>query len=775
MASRIKGITVEIGGDVTKLDKALRDVNNSIKDTQGQLKDVERLLKLDPGNTELLAQKQQLLAEAIEDTRKKLETLKEAERQAQEQLQSGDITQEQYMGLQREIVATEQKLKSLEKQAAQSNVVLQQISVVGEKFQKVGDSISGVGEKLLPVTTAVGGIATAAVTTAADFDSAMSKVAAVSGAAGDDLDALREKAREMGSKTKFSASEAAEAMNYMAMAGWKTKDMLSGIEGIMNLAAASGEDLATTSDIVTDALTAFGLSASDSGRFADVLAAASNNANTNVSMLGESFKYVAPVAGALGYSVEDTSIALGLMANSGIKATNAGTALRTLLTNMSKPTKDMSDAMDVLGISLTDDEGNMYSLMEVMEQLRDGFGGGSMSAEDFSARLVELDEQLSDGTVTQEEYDASLEDLMASMYGVEAAQKAELAAMLAGKQGMSGLLAIVNASEEDFNKLAAAINNSNGTAEEMAAVMQDNLNGQMTILKSQLDELFISFGEMLMPMIRSGVSVVQAFVDKLNSMDESTRRTIVTVAAIAAAVGPVLIVLGNVITAVGKILSAVSAVGPVLAGAKAAASGLFAVLAANPVGLVVVAIAALIAIFATLWNNCEDFRNFWIGLWDGIVSIAKSAADMFANIGKSIVDGIKNGISNAWKDLTSWFSGLFDSLIGSVKSLLGIHSPSTVFANIGSNMALGLGGGWDDEYKAIKDKIKDGLDFGTADIGVTADTSYNIQRNTQDSHQAGFGRTGDTYVTINSPVAVDAVTAAREWKQTTQRMALAYV
>lgn len=294
MASRIAGITVEIGGDTTKLSKALESVNKTIKTTQSELKDVNKLLKLDPSNTETVTQKQRMLKDAIEATKEKLTTLKTAAEQANQQLADGKITQEQYDALQREIVETEQNLKSLQEQAAVTNATLAKIDAVGEKLQTVGSQVEETGKKFLPVTAAVTGLGTAAVKTAADFDQEMSKVAAISGATGSDFDSLREKAREMGAKTKFSASEAASAMEYMAMAGWKTGDMLDGIEGIMNLAAASGEDLATTSDIVTDALTAFGLSASDSGHFADILAAASSNANTNVSMMGETFKYCAP-------------------------------------------------------------------------------------------------------------------------------------------------------------------------------------------------------------------------------------------------------------------------------------------------------------------------------------------------------------------------------------------------------------------------------------------------------------------------------------------------
>ena len=358
MAGRIQGITVEIGGDTTKLQTALKGVNTEIRNTQSQLRDVDKLLKLDPGNTELLAQKHRLLGDAVKETKEKLETLKTAAEQAEQALKDGTITQEQYDGLQREIVETEQKLKALEEQARQSGTALQEIAAKGEKLKTVGDNVTNVGKKFMPVTLGVVGLGTAAVKTAADFDSAMSKVAAVSGATGSDLEAL-DKAREMGEKTKFSASEAAEAMNYMAMAGWKTEDMLSGIEGVMNLAAASGEDLATTSDIVTDALTAFGLTAKDSGHFADILAAASSNANTNVSMMGETFKYCAPIAGALGFSAEDTAEAIGLMANAGIKGSQAGTSLRTIMNNLSGDVTICGSAIGEVTIATTNADGSM--------------------------------------------------------------------------------------------------------------------------------------------------------------------------------------------------------------------------------------------------------------------------------------------------------------------------------------------------------------------------------------------------------------------------------
>lgn len=628
MANRIAGITVEIGGDTTKLSTALKTVNSEIKTTQSALNDVNKLLKLDPGNTELLAQKHKLLAQAVSETKEKLAQLKEAAQQANQQLANGEISQAQYDALQREIVETETKLKSLEEQAGKSAVAVQKIAETGEKMKTLGDNISGVGTSLTrSVTVPVLALGTAAVKTAADFDSAMSQVAAVSGATGDEFNALRDKAREMGEKTKFSATEAAEAMNYMAMAGWKSSDMIEGISGIMNLAAASGEDLATTSDIVTDALTAFGLTASDSGHFADILAAASSNANTNVSMMGETFKYCAPVAGALGFTAEDTAEAIGLMANAGIKSSQAGTALRTIMTNLTGDIDLSGRAFGDVTVKTTNADGSMRSLGDILQDLRGYFG-----------------------KMTESEAAASAEALV-------------------GKNAMSGFLAVMNAGEGDVTKLHTAIatcsdtiDGYNGTCEKMAAVMQDNLEGQLTILKSQLQELAISIGDVLVPVIRDIVSFIQKVVDKLNGMDEGTRKFIITAALVVAAVGPILIVVGKIISAIGTIMTLV----PAIAGGISAVTGAFgtlnAVMLANPIGLVIAAVAALIAIFVVLWNNCDGFREFWINLWQGI-------KDFFCQIWdgiKSFFSGVVNFIKENWQAMALFMinpiAGLFKYL-----------------------------------------------------------------------------------------------------------------
>ena len=619
-ASRIKGITIEIGGDTTKLQTALKGVNTEIKNTQQQLKDVEKLLKLDPGNTELLAQKHKLLGEAVQETNEKLETLKTAAEQANTALANGDISQEQYDALQREIVETENELKNLESQANQSATALQKISATGEKLQTVGDTISGVGTKLLPVTGAVVAAGTASVKTAADFESAMSKVSAVSGATGSDLDALSAKAREMGSKTKFSASEAAEAMNYMAMAGWKTEDMLGGIEGVMNLAAASGEDLATTSDIVTDALTAFGLSASDSGHFADVLAAASSNANTNVSMMGETFKYCAPIAGSLGFSVEDTAEAIGLMANAGIKSTQAGTSLRTIMTNLSGDVKICGSSIGEVTVATTNADGSMRDLSDILADCRTAFAGLTES------------------------------------------EKASAAESLVGKNAMSGFLALMNASDTDVEKLSGAIDGCNGAAQSMADTMNDNLEGQLTILKSQLQELAISFGEILLPAVKNIVSFLQGFIDVLNSMPDGVKETIVTIALIAAAIGPVLIIVGKVISAVGTIMTIIPKLAGVINAAKGVIAAFNAVCAANPYVLIIAAIVALVAAFIYLWNNCEEFRQFWIDLWNGIKDLAVEVWEFLKEFFTAAWESIKSTAETVWNAIATFFTGLWEGI-----------------------------------------------------------------------------------------------------------------
>lgn len=580
-------------------------------------------------------------------------------------------------------------------------------NTLGSGLKSIGGTLTSAGSTLTKgLTVPIVGAGAAAIKTTADFDSSMSKVSAVSGAVGKDFDALRSKAREMGATTKFSASDAADAMNYMAMAGWKTEDMLSGISGIMNLAAASGEDLATTSDIVTDALTAFGHGAEDSGRLADIMAAAASNANTNVAMMGESFKYVAPVAGALGYSMEDTSVAIGLMANAGIKASQGGTALRTMLTNLSKPTDEMQIAMEALGVSLVDDEGNMKSLRQVMTDLRSGFGELMISEDDFNEALATLNSNLENGSITEDEYGKQLELLTERAYGAEGAEKARYAAMLAGKTGMSGLLAIVNASQEDFDKLTESIDNSTGTAEHMAKVMQDNLNGQITILMSALQELAISFGDILMPKIREVVAKVQDLVAKFNSLSTEQKQQVIRFALIAASIGPVLLVIGKLLTGVATMITTFKTLKGAVSSVQAGMSILSGAISSSaiPIVAIVAIIGVLIAAFVRLWKTNDEFRNAIINTWKTIQQTVGSFIDgikeRFNSIGITL-ESVTKMLRTIWDGFCSMLAPVFEAAFKQVANVL-----KTVLDIITGLVDIFIGvftGNWAQAWNGVKE------------------------------------------------------------------------
>ena len=649
--ANIKGITIEIGSDTKKFKSGLAELNKTSKDLQNELKYVNQALKHDPKNTELLRQKQELLTKSVSETKSKLESLKAAKEKADKDMASGtEVNQEQYRRLVREISTTENSLKNLTKEMKNfGSVSAQQIAAAGEKMQDVGAKVEGVGKKLLPVTGAVVGLGVAAVKTAADFDTAMSQVAAVSGASGEDLERLRKKAREMGEQTKFSASEAAEAMNYMAMAGWKTEDMLNGIEGIMSLAAASGENLGSVSDIVTDALTAFGLSAADAGHFSDVLAQASSNANTNVGMMGSTFQKVAPVAGALGYSVEDMSLAIGLMANASIKAEVAGTSLKTALANMAKPTDAQAAAMKQYGISLINADGTMKSFGEVVNNLRSSLGG------------------------------------------LSEAEQVAAASTIFGKESFAGMLAIVNASEADFNKLTDAVYNCDGAAKNMADTMQDNLPGQLEILKSQMDELAISVGEILMPVIRDIVTHLQNFMDKLNGMSEEQQKTVVVIGLLAAALGPVIIIIGTLIQSIGAIMTVAPAVATALGAVKIAIAAI-----GGPVTIVIAVITALVLKLIHAYNTSEEFRNKVNAVFDAVGNKVNAAINTIIGVFQSGIAYYKNAVSDikaAWSELVSWFSGKVSD-----------------FVSIGKNVLMGLWNGINDKVGWLKSKVKGVVD-----------------------------------------------------------------
>lgn len=540
----------------------------------------------------------------------------------------------------------------------------------------VGQTMSNAGKTMtVGLTMPIVGMGAAAAKASSDFESGMSNVKAISGATGDDMVLLREKAMEMGAKTKYSASEAADAFSYMAMAGWKTQDMMGGIEGIMNLAAASGEDLAATSDIVTDALTAFGLSASDSGHFADVLAAASSNANTNVHLLGESFKYVAPLAGSMGYTAEDTSIALGLMANAGIKGSQAGTSLKTALLNMVSPTDAMADVMAKYGLSMENSDGSAKSLMDVMLMLRNEFKLTDVSLTDSEGNLKSYDDLLAEIAVTAQDPKQALE-------------LAGDAATLFGKESLAGMLSIMNASEGDFEKLTNSIYGCEGAATDMAETMMDNTAGSLEQLGGSIETLGIVIGDKLSPMIRSVADWFTELANKMTNMSDTSMNVIMVIAAIVAAIGPILMILGSLAKNIVAIKTLLDFLIPALGGMPAIIAAI-----TGPIGIAVAAVAALAAGMVYLYNTNDSVRDGINAAWEKIksgissaIEIIKPALDRLKDAFGNIVEKLQPVIAIIGGQLTLAFSNIVGIVNGVIQSL------GSVISVIGDLVAMAIDG-----------------------------------------------------------------------------------
>ena len=642
MASRIQGITVEIGGDTTKLQNALKGVNGQIKSTQSQLKDVNKLLKLDPGNTELLAQKHKLLAEAVSETKEKLVTLKTAAEQANTALANGEISKEQYDALQREIVETEQDLKNLETQANQSATAVQKIAATGEKFKTVGDNISSAGQKLLPVTAGVTALGTASVTTAANFESSMSQVQATMGITKDSMskvngqsvntmDTLSKLAKKMGAETAFSASECAEALNYLALAGYDTEQMCNTLPTVLNLAAAGDIALADASDMVTDAMSALGMGVDEAETMVDQMAKTASTTNTSVAQLGEGILTIGATAKSIKGGTAELNTALGILANNGIKGAEGGTHLRNIILSLQNPTDKAAAQMEALGISVYDSEGNMRSMNDI------------------------------------------LGDLNKSMDGMTSAEKSNIIGTIFNKTDLSSVNALLANTGSTWDSLQKSITESGGAAQQMADTQLDNLQGQITILKSALEGLAISFGELLMPAIKQIVGWVQKFVDWLNGLSEGTKKTIVTIALLAAALGPVLIVIGKVISAVGTIMTVVPKLAGVINTVKGAFAALNTTMLANPIVLIIAAIAALVAAFIYLWNNCDGFRQFWIDLWENVKQVAITVWNVIKEFFSQVWEAIKTIFSTVFeviKTLVTTYFNLYKTIIGTVFNVI---------------------------------------------------------------------------------------------------------
>ena len=528
---------------------------------------------------------------------------------------------------------------------------------------KIGKNVSGIGKKLTSagttltkkVTVPLLGIGAAGIKVATDFEKGMSEVKAISGATGKDFDALRNKAIELGADTAFSSNEVAEAMTEMAKAGWSSEQIIDGMSGVLAAAAASGEGLASVSTIVADAITGFGLKAKDSTRIADLLTQAANSGTIGISDLGESFKYIAPVAGAMGLNVEDVTTALSAMSMAGIKGSQAGTSLRTMLTRMVKPTDAVAAAMGELGISVTNQDGSMKSLDDIVSNLRTSFDGLTES------------------------------------------EKAKYAATLAGQEGMAGMLSLLNLTEEEYNEIAKSMDNAGGVAEKTASIMQDNLKSKVEQLGGALESLAIKLADYVIPYLQKFVEWLTSLIDKFTALDPETQKLILKFAAIVAAAGPVLAILGKLVTGVGgfittlgKIPDAVSKlktgfttlttglknVGEGFKLAKAGYAGLatsaggagtkigaaMAGISASTLAVVAV-IAVLAAAFVSLWKNNEEFRDKIKAIWEQIKAtfdkLTSGIVERLNKLGFDFKD-IGEVLKAAWKGFCDFLAPVFE-------------------------------------------------------------------------------------------------------------------
>ena len=655
MAGTIKGILVEIGGDTSGLQKAISKVNTATSSLSKELRGVNSLLKLDPRNTELVSQKQKILAENIEATSKKLEELKKVEEMANSE--RNKVSDENYRNLQREIANTEYKLKQLQVQASKWTKAGESLEEFSNKVTRISEKIDGLGSTLTTgLTLPIFAIGTAATTVGNEFEAKMSKVQAIAGATKEELEKLTDTAIELGSKTSFSSSQVAEGMENLASAGFDTNEIIKSMPGLLDLAASSGTELAAAAEITASAIRGFGLEANTSAHIADVFAEAAARTNAQTEDMGEAMKYVAPVAKTVGLSIEETAAAIGIMSDAGVKGSQAGTTLRGGLTRIVKPTKMVRDAMQELGVEFYNSNGKMKSLTEIIQTLQEHTKG------------------LTDETKNQ---------ALAQIFGTEA---------------LSGMLALVNRGSSELESMTKSFKECDGAAAEMAETMLDNTAGSLESLSGSFESAGIAIQKALSPQIRDLAKWIQGLVDDFTELSEEEQQNIVKNALLVASIGPAVKILGKLGKGIGSTTKSLSTFTKALAVAKTGttstnanvnnlAKGIRALV--SPLGLTTTAIIGTTAVLVGLYNETNK-NNQAISESAKQIENAKNKYNEFVQEKNNIMNATLSEVDNTQK-LTNELRTLVDEngkikagykdrvsfILGELKKSLGIEYDMT--------------------------------------------------------------------------------------------------
>ena len=654
MAGNIKGITIEFQGDTSKLDKSLRDINKNTKGLDKELRSVDNALKFNPTSVDLWRQKQTLLTQKIGDTQNKLKVLKQ--QQAQMDAKGVDKNSAEYRKLQREIVTTESKLKTFKAQL--KSVGNANLTALGNKFKAVGKAMTSAGKTMSRYVTApLVAVGAMSLKAGGDFDTAMSQVAATSGKTVDEIGELRDFAKEMGATTAFSAKQAAEGLNYMALAGYDAETSMKTLPTVLNLAAAGAMDLGAASDMVTDAQTALGLSIDETVTMVDQMALTSSKSNTSVSQLGEAILKIGPTAKMMAGGTKELNSVLGVLADNGIKGSEAGTHLRNILLSLSKT--GAVDAFHEMGVEVYDAEGNMRNLTEIFPELQEAMSG-----------------------LTSEERTGLLSELF-------------------NKTDLAAVNSLLDTSTDRWIELGDAIDGAAGSAEKMADTQLNNMQGSLTILKSALEGAGIAISDVLAPFVKQLAEWITNLVTWFNNLSPGMQQFIVAIGAIVAAIGPLLIIFGTLASAIGSIITFVGTIGPALSGVGAAIAAL-----SGPIGWVIAGIAAAIAIGVALyknwdiikakaievkdkvveaWNNLKNtvklvftaIKILVTAAWDAITAKVTAAVNKVKSVVTSAFNGIKGVVTSVWNGIKNAITkpiqaavGLVRSAIGKIKSIL---------------------------------------------------------------------------------------------------------